>query len=214
MNVIDLTHTIRNSMPVFPGTEQPSMQTVSSYAADGFRETKVSFCTHVGTHVDPPAHVLPGRTTLDQYEADQFIGKALVVDCRSLKEGEAITMDCLLPYGELTKQADFLLFNTGWDAYWGTPRYFDDYPCVDEAVLEFVITGLYKGIGFDTLGIDPVYDKALTRHVRLFQHRDIINVENLKNLSLCGNTLCWFSCFPLKFENSDGAPARAVAWRE
>lgn len=214
VKVIDLTHTIREHMPVFPGTEEPSLQVVSTYEANGFRETKLSICTHIGTHVDPPAHVLDGRTTLDQYDAGQFIGKALVIDCRHVREGEAITMECLRPYADKIGNADFLLFNTGWDAYWGTSRYFGEYPCIDDFVLEHVITGSYKGIGFDTFGIDPVEDEKLTRHMKLFQYREIVNVENLKNLHLCGRELCWFSCLPLKIEKGDGAPVRAVAWLE
>ena len=30
----------------------------------------------------------------------------------------------------------------------------------------------------------------------------------------CGDDLFWFSCFPLKIGDSDGAPIRAVAWFE
>ena len=164
MKVIDLTHTIREHMPVFPGTEEPSLQTVSTCETDGFKETKISICTHVGTHADPPAHVWDGGTTLDQYDASQFIGKALVIDCRRVKEGGAITMDCLRPY--------------------------------------------------DTFGIDPIGDEELTRHRKLFQRREMINIENLKNLHLCGSDLFWFGCFPLKVHQSDGAPVRAVAWFE
>ena len=42
----------------------------------------------------------------------------------------------------------------------------------------------------------------------------MINIENLKNLHLCGSDLFWFGCFPLKVHQSDGAPVRAVAWFE
>ena len=38
--------------------------------------------------------------------------------------------------------------------------------------------------------------------------------ENLVNLGLCGTEPFWFACLPLKLENSDGAPARAIAWFE
>ena len=38
------------------------------------------------------------------------------------------------------------------------------------------------------------------------------NLENLKDLELCGEDLFWFSCYPLKLENCDGSPIRAVAW--
>ena len=120
----------------------------------------------------------------------------------------------LLPYGDKPAQADFLLFNTGWDARWGTDAYFGDYPCVDDQLLDYILAGEYKGIGFDVIGLDPIADENLTRHKRLFREKDILNIENLKNLHLCGRDLFSFGCFPLKWEGSDGAPVRAMAWFE
>jgi len=92
MRVIDLTHTIREGMPVYPGTEPPVLAAANSYEKDGFRETMLRMFSHTGTHVDPPAHLFAGRTTLDAFPPEQFIGRALVIDCRGLDEGEAITM--------------------------------------------------------------------------------------------------------------------------
>lgn len=212
MKIIDLTHTITEDMTVYPGTETPKLLLAGSYEKDGFRETRLEICTHTGTHMDPPAHVFPNRTTLDQFPPEQFIGKALVIDCRDLKEGQAITMKYIQKYGEKAEQADFLLFNLGWDKYWGTEAYFGSYPCIDNEVLNYIIEGKYKGIGFDVIGLDPIDDENLTRHKKLFETCDIVNIENLKNLHLCKNDLVNFSCCPLKLKNSDGAPVRAVAW--
>ena len=198
MRVIDLTHTIESGMPVYPGTEPPILEPANTYDRDGFRETKLSMYSHTGTHMDPPAHLFRDRTTLDAFPPEQFIGKALVIDCTSLKEGEPITMDHLSRYGTKAETADFLLFYLGWDARWGSEAYFGDYPCIDDSVLEYILEGSYKGIGFDVIGLDPIADGNLTRHKKLFQTRDIINIENLCNLGLCGNDLFWFSCFPLK----------------
>ena len=214
MRVIDLTHTIESGMPVYPGTEPPILEPANTYDRDGFRETKISMYSHTGTHMDPPAHLFRDRTTLDAFPPEQFIGKALVIDCTSLKEGEAITMDHLSRYGTKAETADFLLFYLGWDARWGSEAYFGDYPCIDDSVLEYILEGSYKGIGFDVIGLDPIADGNLTRHKKLFQTRDIINIENLCNLGLCGNDLFWFSCFPLKIRDCDGSPIRAVAWFE
>lgn len=214
MKVIDLTHTIRENMPVYPGTEPPGFEPANSYEKDGFKETKLTMFTHTGTHMDPPAHLFAGRTTLDQFPPEQFIGKALVIDCRDLAEGEAITMDRLKKYGGKVDEADFLLFNLGWDKKWGTDAYFGDYPCIDGEVLAYIKAGGYKGIGFDVIGLDPIADVDLTRHKELFRDMDIVNIENLKNLGQCGEDLFWFSCFPLKLENCDGSPIRAVAWFE
>ena len=214
MKVIDLTHTIKEDMPVYPGTDTPKLLTASTYEKDGFKETLMKMYTHTGTHMDPPAHLFAGRTTLDQFPIDQFIGQALVIDCRDLKEGESIPLSYLKRYGEKVHQADFLLFNLGWDKRWGSESYFGDYPCIDDEVLDFVMKGNYKGIGFDVIGLDPIADENLPRHKKLFRECDIINIENLKNLELCGNDLFWFSCFPLKLDNGDGSPIRAVAWWE
>ncbi|MGN1208850.1 MAG: cyclase family protein [Duodenibacillus sp.] len=212
MRVIDLTHRITASMPVYPGTPPVRLKTACTYEADGFRETLLSMSSHTGTHMDAPGHLFADRTTLDAMPAEQFIGKALVIDCRHLRAGDAITHACLAPYGDKVSQADFLLFNTGWDAYWGQETYFGDYPCLDEAVLNFVIAGTYKGIGFDVIGLDPIADTNLTRHKKLFAARDIVNIENLTHLDHCGRELFNFSALPLALADADGAPVRAVAW--
>lgn len=214
MKVLDLTHTIMPDMPVYPGTEPPIFTPANTYEKDGFKETKISMFTHTGTHMDPPAHLFPGRTTLDQFPAEQFIGRALVVDCRGLPDGGAITMEHLRKYGNLADEADFLLFCLGWDQYWGTDDYFGDYPCLDDAVLDHILAGSYKGIGFDIIGLDPIADANLTRHKKLFAHKDIVNIENLKALDKCPAGLFWFSCYPLKLAGADGSPIRAVAWWE
>ena len=61
MKVIDLTHTIRENMPVYPGTEPPKLSPTSSYESDGFKETLMQMYTHTGTHMDPPAHIFRGE---------------------------------------------------------------------------------------------------------------------------------------------------------
>lgn len=214
MKVIDLTHTIKEDMPVYPGTETPKLIPASSYEKDGFKEILLKMYSHTGTHMDPPAHIYPNRTTLDQFPASQFIGKAVVIDCRDLNEGEKITMDYILKYGEKAEKAEFILFNTGWDKYWGTDKYFGDYPYITDEVLDYILNGNYKGIGFDVIGLDPIADENLTLHKKLFKECDIVNIENLTNLELCGDEIFNFSCNPLKIENSDGAPVRAIAWFE
>ena len=79
-----------------------------------------------------------------------------------------------------------------------------------------IIQGNFKGIGFDVIRLDPVYDNNLTRnnltrHKALFKDTDIVNIENLTHLEQCGDELFCFSCFPLKIENCDGFPIRAIA---
>lgn len=214
MKVIDLTHTIEENMPVYPGTDTPKLIAANSYEKDGFKETLLQMYSHTGTHMDPPAHLFAGRTTLDQFPPEQFIGKALVIECSDLPEGSSITMDYINRCKEKAGEADFLLFHLGWDKRWGTDAYFGDYPCIDDEVMDYILAGQFKGIGFDVIGLDPIEDANLTRHKKLFAKCDIVNIENLKNLEQCGSELFWFSCFPMKLSNCDGSPVRAVAWFE
>lgn len=210
MRVIDLTHTIAESMPVYPGTEGPVLAPGSSYEKDGFRETVLTFFSHTGTHMDAPNHLFSHRPTLDTLPAEQFVGSALVVDCTGVGEGELITMERLAPYGEAARVAEFLIFHTGWSRFWGKESYFGNYPCLDFSVIDYLIETGKKGVGLDTIGIDPIADTNLTRHRMLFTHTTMVVIENLTNLESLGSELFTFMALPMKFQNSDGAPVRAI----
>ena len=210
MKIIDLTHTINEDMPVYPNSDKPKLKTIFTYETDGFRETLLTLGSHVGTHIDSPAHIIKGKPTLDTFPVSQFVGKALVIDCRSLKDGEQITDEHILKYGEKINQAEFLLFNLGWDKKWGTNDYFGDFPCLSSEAIDVIANGNYKGVGFDVISIDGV-GKPLKVHTELFSKKSLVVVENLKSLDLCGNNLFTFVCLPLRLENADGSPSRAIA---
>jgi kynurenine formamidase len=211
LKIIDLTHTIEENMPVYPGTDSPILKSATTHEKNGFKETLLSLVSHTGTHIDPPFHILKNGATLDSFDISTFVGKGLVIDCRLLSSDDEITMAQLEPYKDSLCQADFLLFNLGWDKKWGTPDYFSKFPCMSDQVIDFIIEGNYKGIGFDVISIDQIGDSTLNRHKRLFNGTNIINIENLCNLSECGNEIFTFVCLPLKIKNCDGSPTRAIA---
>ena len=198
-------------MPVYPGTESPSFTTVGGYDTVGYRETLMHMFSHVGTHIDAPAHIVDGLMTLDEFPIDRLVGPALIIDCRDIPEGGLIDMERLLAYGDDLYSARFLIFMTGWDKRWATDEYYKGFPVVDDEVLSFIIGGDYYGIGFDTISLDPVEDVNLTRHNRLFSSKNIINIENLMNLDCVPSGIFTLACLPLKLANADGAPTRAVA---
>jgi kynurenine formamidase len=209
--IIDLTHDVSEDMPVYPGTEGPKFVPTNTYEVDGFKETLMMMYTHTGTHMDPPAHLFQDRATLDQFPITQFVGKALVINCSDLKEGQAISMRYIKQQKHKADAVDFLLFRTGWEQYWGTERYFGEYPCIDGEVADYIVKSHKKGIGLDTIGLDPISDTQLTLHKRLFQHHDCIIIENLMNLQLIGDDIFMFYALPLKHVDADGSPIRAIA---
>lgn len=212
MKVIDLTHFISEDMPVYPGTEGPILAPANTYEKDGFKETRMTMYTHTGTHMDPPAHLFAGRTTLDQFPAEQFVGHALVIDCTDLKDGARVPLEYITRHGEKADEADFLLFRFGWDKHWGTPAYFGDYPCLSDVAVDYIIAHHKKGVGLDVIGIDPIADAHLTIHRKLFAQNEIVVIENLMNLDQVGDDLFWFMALPLKHVDADGSPIRAIAF--
>lgn len=99
MTVIDLTHTIREDMPVYPGTEQPRLTTACTVSQCGYRETLLHMYSHTGTHMDAPAHMIDGALTLDGCGADRFVGRGFVLDCRSSRSVWICCCGTRPPYG-------------------------------------------------------------------------------------------------------------------
>ncbi len=211
MKIVDLTHLISEDMPVYPGTEGPKLEPANTYEKDGFKETLMTMYSHTGTHMDPPAHLFRGRTTLDQFPAEHFVGKACVIDCRDLEEGGIVTFDYIQRVYEDALKADYILFMFGWDQYWGQEKYFGDYPYIDDAVANFLIKEKKKGVGLDVIGIDPIADENLSIHKKLFEKNEIVVIENLTNLDQVAGGLFTFCALPLKHVDADGSPIRAIA---
>ena len=208
MKVYDLTHTIKNDMPVYPGTEQPRLTTACTIEEAGYRETLLHMFSHTGTHMDAPAHMLPEGTTLDSYDAEKFTGTALVVDCRGQA---AITLPLLKGY-DLTG-VDFVLFCTGWDRKWGSDDYYEGFPCLTTEAAAYLAALPLKGVGEDSISLDPCDSVDFPNHITLMR-ADFVNTENLKGLDALLGRRFTFVTLPLKFENSDGCSCRAIAMEE
>lgn len=208
MKVYDLTHTIKNDMPVYPGTEQPQLTTACTIEEAGYRETLLHMFSHTGTHMDAPAHMLLDGAPLDSYDADKFTGTAVVVDCR----GEAdISLPLLKRYD--LDGVDFVLFCTGWDKKWGTPDYYEGFPCLTPDAAAYLATLSLKGVGEDSISLDPCGSVDFPNHITLLR-ADFVNTENLTGLDALIGRRFTFVTLPLKFENSDGCSCRAIAMED
>jgi len=209
MKIIDLTHYISPDMPVYPGTEPPVFDPANTYEKDHFKETRISMFTHTGTHMDPPAHIIKGGKTLDEFDVSQFVGKAVVIECSELTAGQKITMEHINKCRDMADKAEFLLFNTGWDRYWGQDEYFGDFPCIDDEVAEYIISTEKKGVGLDTISLDPI--ASLRQHNKVLKKNSIVIIENLEKLELVKGGMFTFCALPLKHTDADGSPIRAIA---
>lgn len=209
MKIIDLSHSISPDIPVYPGTEPPVFITGSSIDEVGFLEKKITMYSHTGTHIDAPAHIINGAKCLDQLSIEHFYGRAFLLNLTPTIN-QSIGVENLKPHQDLIRNSDFILFNTSWSKFWGSERYFYDYPVLSLEAAEWLSGFQLKGVGLDMISADEPDSQDFPVH-KIFLSHDIIIIENLTNLDAISGSRFIFSCFPLKIEKADGSPVRAVA---
>ena len=209
MKILDLSHILEVGMPVFPGTGLPAFKETASIETDGYREKKIAICSHTGTHIDAPAHIITGTKTLDQLPVETFCGDAFLLNCAGTGK-ETIDLQDLHTREDAICKCEYLLFHTGWSRYWGDEQYFSGYPVLAPDAARWLAGLGLKGVGMDTISADPSDSVDLPIHTILLGAGMVI-VENLTKLSAVPIHSFLFACFPLKIKHADGSPVRAVA---
>ncbi len=203
MTVIDLTQPLGPGMPAFPGSAPPRFEAAATVAADGFAETRLVLSTHGGTHLDAPAHLIPGGRTVDDYPPGHFLGRGVALDLGPGRPDRAA-------WDRALGGCAFALLRTGWSRRWGTPGYFAGFPTLDRDTARWLAGRGLRGVGVDAPSVDPVESPDLPVHRELLA-AGVVIVENLADLSPLPAAPFWFSCLPLPLAGADGSPVRAVA---
>jgi kynurenine formamidase len=216
-------------MPVYPGTEPPVLAEANTISRDGFREKKITLYSHTGTHMDAPAHILPGAPTLDGLPPDRFIGTARQADIRGDRKSRLVGLEELRAAaglesggrdfagrnggsGNAAVPFEFLILRTGWEKIWGAAEYFENFPVLDEKAARWLAGIGLKGVGLDAISVDPVESHDLPVH-RILLGSGMVIVENLANLDSLpdGHEQFRIFCAPLRIRDADGSPVRALA---
>ncbi len=208
MSVFDLSHTLNIDTPAYPGTPGVSISTFASIPNNGYRELELNLATHSGTHMDAPAHMLNKGAFLDELPLNSFYGKGLVVDA-SHSDSQALSAE-ILPENCNT---DFVLFCTGWDQKWNSSAYFESFPYLSSELVHKLAAMNIKGVGMDGPSVDALDSEDFEAHHALLGSGKVI-LENLTGLRNLLKQSFMLYAFPLKIEQSDGAPVRAVAITE
>lgn len=209
---IDLTHKITNEISIFPGDKPPSIKQVANVRDNHHKVSKLSFSSHIGTHIDAPSHFIENGKNLDELDVSYFFGKAYTIDCSYLNE---ITKAELLAVEDKIRYADFLLFFTGKQYQWGKESYLKNLTVMTKKASIWLSQHQIKGIGADAISHDKIDADASKGETYVhydFLSREKILIENLNNLDQIVGKFVNFVCLPLYYESSDGSPSRAVAY--
>lgn len=206
MKFYDITVPFSTDLPVYPGDPAVQITQVASLAAgDICTVSHLSFGSHTGTHVDPPAHFVAGRATLDELPLEVLIGPARVVEVGEISAIDAATIDAANLTG-----VERVLFKTRNSRLWqaGARAFETGFVYLETAAAERLVELGVKLVGIDYLSVEKFnFEQPTTHYALLGNNVVIVEGVNLTDVVAGDYELI---CLPMKIKNGDGGPARVV----
>lgn len=208
----DLSHPISDGMMVYPGDPEVALRPALTLAADGVAVAHLEMGSHTGTHVDAPAHTVPGGRTMADVALDELVGEALLIRLRGIADGEQYGWEALTALGLVPETVpSIVVIDTGWARWFGSERAVR-HPFLDPAAARELMARGMRVLAVDTLSPDATgTDGGFPVHEVVLGGDGLI-VENVCGLDdLPARLRVGF--FPLRL-TGDGAPVRGVAFME
>ncbi len=220
--ILDLTICLgdpRLQPPVAMSVPGVSLEAIHVHSRDGRSNSKLSFWTHMGTHIDPPYHFFEDGLTIDEVPLEHVVGPALRIDLRPVvRERTPITAADIEKQGY--RKGDvagrIAVLQSGWmERKFGTPEFTTDYPWYDVSVARWLVEAGAKAVVVDTY-IDYVEPP---RHGDCPCHRTLLGngipiIENVVNLEQISAREFTMYALPMKLYRGDGGQARVIALLE
>jgi len=81
MRIIDLSPRVSHEAPVWPGDEPFSLAPRWSIdSGDAVTVGTVTTTTHIGAHIDAPAHIVGGAPSIEATPLDACVGRCLIIE--------------------------------------------------------------------------------------------------------------------------------------
>jgi len=212
MGVIDLTITISENLPMFPGSPKPYFITWEKIKTDGYNLELLFLSSHSGTHMDAPYHFLESGQTIDQIPTNRFSRDAILINLPK-KANQPITKKDILEFeskNEKIPNDSTVIFHTGWSKNLKKKLYFKKNPGLSIDASRYLVSKEINLVGIDSPSIDLGIDtKFLVHHI--LSKNNILIVENLTNLYKIKEKSFKLVVLPLKLKGATGSPVRAIA---
>ena len=215
MKVIDLTLTISNKIPTFPGSPQPNFIPWENIKEDGYNLEVLFLSSHTGTHMDAPHHFLEKGAKIHEISLEKLVSEAALIQSRK-SSGQSITKTDIQKFEKKQgKIEDFssVVFQTGWQRNLQKKYYFTKNPGLSISAAKYLASKKISLVGIDSPSIDVGTDSKFSVH-QIFAKKGMLIVENLTNLDKIKSSKFHLVVLPLKLKNATGSPVRAIAFIE
>lgn len=215
MKIWDVSRTLSNDLAEWPGDAPYRFRlTRQKTKGESVNLGAISMSVHNGTHADAQFHFDTNGESIEKAPLETYLGRAMVVDLTQAflgsKEKHLITIEDLRPSAEQIGATSRLLVKTG---RWNDSTVFPDtIPVIAADVPAWLQKNGVKLLGLDLPSVDEIDSKSLQNHHAL-AHAGIAIVESL-DLSSVAPGIYYLTALPLKIAGGDGAPMRAILWRE
>ena len=212
MKPIDLTLTISENLPSFPGSPVPKFIPWTKIKTDGYNLELLFLSSHSGTHMDAPFHFVKDGLKIHQIDANRFVRDAVIL---KLKKGpnQSITKKDIIQFekkfGKIPNDATIIIA-TGWYKNLTKKTYFEKNPGLSSSAADYLSSKKINLVGIDSPSIDVGSNKEFSVH-KILSKNNIIIVENLANLEKIKSSKFKFIALPLKLKDATGSPIRAIA---
>ena len=204
MKLYDASIPIRKGMVTFPGDPPFRMEPCfQREKGDPFDLALISMGTHLGTHVDPPAHYLEGGATVDEIPLNTLVGPGIVLDMRGVSQIDRHSLEDT-PLGDHVR----VLLKTDNGSLLLDPSFHEDYVHLTEDGASYLVEKGVSLVGIDYLSIERYQNPDAPVHRALLQ-AGVLIVEGVHLLEIPPGPYEIF-CLPICIKGADGAPARVL----
>lgn len=200
----DISFLLNDNIVTYPGN--PKFHVKKNKANDVYSISEISMGSHTGTHIDAPSHFFPNKTSISDINLNILNGTARIIEFLSK---DLITEKDIESF-EITQGERIILKTKNTDVF-DCKELLEEYITIDYNAAMCLVAKKVKLVGIDYLTIE------LPRHMRkpgLSVHKILLDagIVVLEGLNLAEATAGTYEliCMPLKIENCDGSPVRAV----
>ena len=225
--IVDLTYALNDQNAYWPAPnyEPFRLKTIATLEQNGVLSKALSTPEHLGTHLDAPNHFEKNQPSVDQILPANLFAAGVVVDVAMQVSANADYQatvkdltDWEQQHGRIPNGAVVLL-HTGWGEFW---KNFTRYKNQDvmgrlhfpgyspDAARWLIKERQVKGIGIDTLSMDPGLSKDFAVH-HIVNGAGRFGLENVAQLDKLPPRGFHLVLAPIKIESGSGGPTRIFA---